>query len=94
MAEQSLKDKTGEDIDVIDYLNSYPETGHFLDNTIAYLEYHLGEMQKAGRGFYVVGVACSGGQHRSTYVANYLKKYFEKKYKTLVFHRDTPELNK
>ena len=90
----SLKDKTGEDLDVIDYLNSYPETGHFLDNTIAYLEYHLAEMQKAGRGFYVVGVACSGGQHRSTYVANYLKKYFEKKYKTLVFHRDTPELNK
>ena len=91
---ESLKDKTGEDIDVIDYLNSYPETGHFLDNTIAYLEYHLAEMQKSGRGYYVVGVACSGGQHRSTYVANYLKKYFEKKYKTLAYHRDSPELNK
>ena len=91
---ESLKDKTGEDIDVIDYLNSYPETGHFLDNTIAYLEYHLAEMQKSGRGYYVVGVACSGGQHRSTYVANYLKKYFGKKYKTLAYHRDSPELNK
>ncbi|MCR5308865.1 MAG: hypothetical protein K6E21_01985 [Bacilli bacterium] len=91
---ESLKEKTGEDLDVIDYLNSYPETGHFLEMTIAYLEYHFAVMQKAGRGFYVVGVACSGGQHRSTYVANYLKKYFEKKYKTLVFHRDCPELNK
>ena len=91
---ESLKDKTGEDLDVIDYLNSYPETGRFLDNTIAYLEYHLAEMQKAGRGFYTVGVACSGGQHRSTYVANYLKKYFEKKYKTTSYHRDCPELNK
>ena len=91
---ESLKDKTGEDIDVIDYLNSYPETGRFLDTTIGYLEYHLAEMQKAGRGFYTVGVACSGGQHRSTYVANYLKKYFEKKYKTISYHRDCPELNR
>ena len=91
---ESLKDKTGEDLDVIDYLNSYPETQRFIDNTIAYLEYHLAEMQKAGRGLYTVGVACSGGQHRSTYVANYLKKYFEKKYKTLAYHRDSPELNK
>ena len=91
---ETLKEKTGLDKEVIQYLQSYPETGHFLDMTIGYLEYHLAEMQKIGRGYYVVGVACSGGQHRSTYVAEYLAKYFRKKYKTLVYHRDCPEANK
>ena len=91
---ESLKEKTGADKEVIDYLNSFPETGQFLEMTIGYLEYYFGEMQKAGRGYYVVGIACSGGQHRSAFVANYLAKYFEKKYTTSVYHRDSPELNK
>lgn len=90
----SLREKTGMDPEIVEYLNSYSETHQFLANTIAYLEYHLAQMQKVGRGYYVVGVACSGGQHRSTYVAEYLAKYFSKKYKTLAFHRDCPELNK
>lgn len=91
---ETLKEKNGLDKEIINYLNSYDETHQFLANTIAYLEYHLAQMQKAGRGYYVVGVACSGGHHRSPYVADYLANYFSKKYKTLAYHRDCPELNK
>lgn len=90
----TLREKNGLDKEIVDYLKSYPETDEFLTNTIAYLEYHLSKMQKGGRGYYSVGVCCSGGQHRSPYVANYLGKYFKKKYKTHIYHRDCPELNK
>ena len=54
----------------------------------------LKELRKSGRGSYTIGIACSGGQHRSTYVANYLRDYFSKDYRTQSIHRDCPSLNK
>ena len=41
-----------------------------------------------------IGIACSGGQHRSTFVANYLKDHFKDRYNVETYHRDSPELNK
>lgn len=89
-----LKSLTGEDQKVIDYMMSFPVTQKTLDEMTTYLSAQLAEIQKSGRGSYVVGLACSGGQHRSTFVANYLAKYFSKDYRTQVIHRDCPDLNK
>lgn len=91
---EGLKALNGEDQEVIDYMTSFPITGETIDNIVEYLTKHLKEIQKSGRGSYVIGVACSGGQHRSTFVANYLAKYFSSDYRTQVIHRDSPELNK
>ena len=90
----SLKELTGEDQPVIDYMMSFPQTKTFLDENIKYLSFVLKSASEIGRTSYIVGVACSGGQHRSTFVANYLNEYFSKIYKTSVMHRDTPRLNK
>ena len=89
-----LKSLNGEDQKVIDYMMSFPITQKTLDDMTTYLSNHLQEIQKSGRGSYTIGVACSGGQHRSTFVANYLANYFSKEYRTQVIHRDSPELNK
>lgn len=89
-----LKALTGEDQKVIDYMMSFPITQKTLDEMTTYLSSHLQEVQKSGRASYVIGIACSGGQHRSTFVANYLAKYFAQEYRTQVIHRDSPELNK
>ena len=83
----------GGDKEVKDYLLSFDVTNSLLKEIIDYLEYYIPEMQKAGRASYTIGICCSGGQHRSTFVANYLKQYFEDKYPTEVYHRDSPELN-
>ena len=83
----------GSDKEVIDYLLSFDVTNSLLKEIIKYLEYYIPEMQKSGRASYTVGICCSGGQHRSTFVANYLKQYFEDKYPVEVYHRDSPELN-
>lgn len=90
---EELKELTGADQKVIDYMNSFPVTKEILDNFVNYLEKNFIEIRNSGRASYIVGVACSGGQHRSTYVANYLKDYFAKEYKTLVIHRDCESIN-
>ena len=82
------------DKEVIDYMNSFPITREVIDNLTLHLTRHLKEIAKSGRGNYTIGIACSGGQHRSTYVANYLAEYFSKDYRTQAIHRDCPQLNK
>lgn len=89
-----LRELTGEDKPVIDYMNSFPITEKIIKNIINYLTAFLKELEKGDRANYTIGIACSGGQHRSTYVANYLKEYFKKDYNTHVVHRDSPNLNK
>ena len=90
---EELKELNGEDQKVIDYMMSFPITQEVLDNLVSYLTFQLKEVQKSERGSYTVGIACSGGQHRSTFVANYLCKHFAKEYRTQAIHRDSPMLN-
>lgn len=89
----ALKELTGLDKPVVDYMLSFPKTQEFLDELVRFIEYQLSEVKASERSSYVIGIACSGGQHRSTFVADYLAKHFSKKYKTVALHRDTPELN-
>ena len=89
----SLKELNGNDQPVIDYMMSFPVTHEVLKNLVEYLTKTLKEVQIDGRSSYTVGIACSGGQHRSTFVANYLCEHFSKKYRTQVIHRDSPQLN-
>lgn len=91
---EELKELTGEDQKVIDYMMSYPVTQEVLNNLTNYLSFYFKGLVNSGRNSYTVGVACSGGQHRSTFVANYLKDYFSKDYRTQVIHRDCERLNK
>lgn len=90
---EDLKALTGYDKEVIDYMNQFPQTKTVLNRITTFLSSHLSEIQEGGRTSYNVGIACSGGQHRSTYVAKYLKDYFADSYVTHVIHRDTPNLN-
>ena len=89
----SLKELNGKDQPVIDYMMSFPVTQEVLDNLVRFLTTALKEVQVDGRSSYTVGIACSGGQHRSTFVANYLSEHFSKDYRTQVIHRDSPQLN-
>ena len=90
---EELKELTGYDQKVIDYMNKFPQTKTLLNRITTFLSSQLHESQEGGRASYNVGIACSGGQHRSTFVAKYLADYFADTYITNVIHRDTPELN-
>ncbi|MCR5505517.1 MAG: hypothetical protein K6F07_00775 [Bacilli bacterium] len=83
----------GRDQPVIDYINSFPITHEYLDRLVNYLSLLMEQVQKDQRPSYTIGIACSGGQHRSTFVADYLTNYFKDKYNVRVFHRDSPDMN-
>ncbi len=91
---ERLAPLNGEDQEVIDYMLSFDITKELLKEIVDYLEYYIPEMQKNGRASYTIGVCCSGGQHRSTFVANYLRDHFKDRYHCETYHRDSPELNR
>ena len=90
---EELKSLTGYDKAVVDYMMSFPATQELLDEITNFLDKYLAEVKQNGRYSYTIGVACSGGQHRSTFVAKYLGERYSKEYKVHIIHRDTPELN-
>ena len=83
-----LKDLTGLDKKVKDYVLEAPETKVYLKHVISYLDYYLEELKNSGKGHANIGIACSGGQHRSVAIAQYLADHYKKKYVTNVSHRD------
>ena len=87
-----LKHKTGLDQEVKDYVLNAPETKEYLKHVIAYLDFYLAELKKNDRKHATIGFACSGGQHRSVAIAEYLAKYYlEKDYYVIVTHKDLPK---
>lgn len=86
-----LKDLNGNDKAVKDYVLNAPETKEYLKNIIHYLDFYLEELKKNDRNHASIGIACSGGQHRSVVIANYLCEYYSKKYYTNVSHKDLPK---
>ena len=89
----NLAAMNGRDQPVIDYINSFPITHEYLERLVNYLSFLMEEVQNTQRPSYTIGIACSGGKHRSTFVADYLTNYFRDKYNVRVLHRDSPELN-
>ena len=83
-----LKNLNGLDQEVKDYVLNAPETKEYLEHVTKYLDYYLEELKKTGKGHANIGIACSGGQHRSVVVAQYLFEFYSKKYETSVSHRD------
>lgn len=85
-----LRELNGLDKPVRDYVLNAPETKEFLKHVIAYLDFYLEELSKKERKHANIGIACSGGQHRSVAIAEYLAKYYSEKYYTNVTHKNIP----
>lgn len=85
-----LKNLTGLDKEVQDYVLNAPETKGYLKHVIEYLDFYLEELKKNNRNHASIGIACSGGQHRSVAIAEFLAKYYSEKYPVSVHHKDLP----
>ncbi|MCR5332857.1 MAG: RNase adapter RapZ [Bacilli bacterium] len=84
----ALKEKTGLDKEVVNYIFSRKETEEYLKHVTEYLDFYLPKLEESGKKSTTIGIACSGGQHRSVAISEYLKKYYSKRYNTNVSHRD------
>lgn len=83
-----LRDLTGLDQPVIDFFKSKRDIGKYIKVLEEFLVPVFEKAQKAGRKFLNVYLGCSGGQHRSVYIAQSLFDLFKERYCCMVSHRD------
>jgi UPF0042 nucleotide-binding protein len=85
-----LKAQTGSDPAVVEFMNSKPETPEFLVRLESFLDYLIPQYEKEGKSYVTVSVGCTGGRHRSVFIADALGRHFESAgYRVRVNHRDS-----
>lgn len=65
-----LKQQTGNDRPVQEFVMSFPEAGQFLDKLTDMLEFLIPNYIKEGKYRLVLSIGCTGGKHRSVTLAN------------------------
>ncbi len=84
-----LKDKTGCDQEVEDFVLQSPATVEFLGKFNDLLTFLLPHYIREGKANLVIAVGCTGGQHRSVTLANAINESLNNlNYKSTVRHRD------
>jgi UPF0042 nucleotide-binding protein len=74
--EHSLRDLTGRDAAVMEFLSSHASVRAMVADLAAFLERRVQEFSMANRSYLTIAVGCTGGQHRSVYVAEKLAEHF------------------
>jgi len=84
-----MKEKSGLDEKVKNFLMDKPETREVLAGIENFIEMLIPYYKKEGRRVFTVGVGCTGGRHRSVFMAEELAEIFKRKgYNVFVLHRD------
>lgn len=88
-----LKNKTGNDKEVRDYVMSFPEASDFLQKLADMLRFLIPNYIKEGKHQLVIGIGCTGGRHRSVTLANELYACMKEQgnYSLKLYHRDKGE---
>lgn len=85
---EELRPLTGNDKAVYDYVMQQKETQEFIEKTIAYYDYLLKKYEEEGKMQIIVGIGCTGGQHRSVTLTNFFADYYSQYYQVYKWHRD------
>lgn len=84
-----LKEKTGLEEPVRDFIFSYQQSRDYAEKVEDLLAYSLPLYMEEGKNNLVIAVGCTGGRHRSVAVAKRLGDFIAKKgYATVISHRD------
>jgi UPF0042 nucleotide-binding protein len=82
-----LRPFTGRDQPVMDYLGRDPSVQRWLEDMRAMLARWLPEILRENRSYVSVAIGCTGGRHRSVYLAEQLAQAFRADWPVLVRHR-------
>ncbi|MDQ0157064.1 RNase adapter RapZ [Robertmurraya andreesenii] len=85
---EHMRPQTGLDEDVYNYVLKWNETNKFLEKVIELLSFMLPHYKREGKSQLVIAIGCTGGQHRSVALTEYIGNYFAKDYHTNITHRD------
>jgi RNase adapter protein RapZ len=87
--EHSLRGLTGRDPAVIAYLASHPSVGRLIAALVEFLTERIAEFAQANRSYLTIAVGCTGGQHRSVYIAERLAEHFRQSYPEVMTRHDS-----
>ena len=85
---KKLKNKTGNDKPVKEFVMNDIKTKSYLKKLVSYLDFTIKSYSKDEKRHLMVCIGCTGGQHRSVVIANYLFDIYKKKYKCYLNHRE------
>jgi UPF0042 nucleotide-binding protein len=86
--EPALALLTGRDSPVVAYLQSYPEVERMYEDIHHFVASWLPDYARDNRNYLTVAIGCTGGQHRSVYLAERLAKAFAGRHQVLTRHRE------
>jgi len=93
--EERFKDLTGKDAPVIEYLDQQESAHQFLRHALALVDGSVENYKRRGFGNLMVSFGCTGGQHRSVYLAEHLAAHLRQKsgVEVVVRHVQLEKLN-
>lgn len=87
--EEGLRELTGKDRDVLEYLESQPDFRILLEKLHGLLDFLLPRYQTENRSYLSVAIGCTGGHHRSVAVGEALRGWLENsQWPVRLIHRD------
>ena len=86
-----LRTQTGNDDAVIEFLESQVDVASMLADIIGFLTRWIPKFQDNNRSYMTISIGCTGGQHRSVYLANRLHEHFSQQQPLVkVVHKELP----
>ena len=88
--EAELRELTGLDDAVVDYVETSDGIGDFYARLVPLLDYLLPAYEHEGKAHLTIAIGCTGGRHRSVVIAEHLARIYEQRGRYLVdrVHRD------
>jgi len=87
--EHSLRRLTGQDPEVIQYLSGHASVNNLVASLIEFLAQRIAEFAQANRSYLTIAIGCTGGQHRSVYIAERLAEHFRLTYPDAMTRHDS-----
>lgn len=86
---ESMRHKSGAVPEVADYIAKFPVTQEFLKKLDDLLDFLVPQYVKEGKSQFVIAVGCTGGMHRSVFVAKHIfDRLGSRGYPVKLEHRD------
>lgn len=87
---EELRNKTGDDQEVRDYVMDYEISHQFYDKLLDMINFLVPQYIKEGKHHLVISIGCTGGRHRSVTICNLISDELMKQdYRVVKKHRDS-----
>lgn len=84
-----LRNLTGLDKPVVDYLGEHDEVKEMLDDVMSFVDKWIPRFEADNRSYITIAIGCTGGQHRSVYLVNKLANLTKTKHNNVLSrHRE------